>query len=306
VESLDLFWLHLIEYKKLIFGKDDKNFHRLFYSYEKGFLEESGENDLFIISTSPDEEFQQNIDLLEGNLFLSHNNLPKGYLDFIRLYFPLIVAKYFTTNKPLVLAHLAQTLDGKICTSTGKSKWISNEENLDHAHRVRAMSDAVLVGGVTLKEDNPQLNVRRVEGDNPIRIFWCNSLDEFSAYKVDFAKTILIREKHHSIANTFGLDDVINYTSDDNEVSNVLVELKKIGIHSLFIEGGSHTIRKFHEARAVDLLQVYIAPMIFGCGKNGFEMDYIDEVDQALKIEGYFVPMGDHIMYSGKPLYKIK
>jgi riboflavin-specific deaminase-like protein len=303
VNFIHQFWHHLIAFKKFV-SDSNQDWQDVYYSVEKGFSTQSQSNDLCVISTLAIEGYRHSVDILHGKLYLCYNNLSKKYIEYTKLYFPLIAAKYFYEEKPLVLAHLAQTLDGKICTDTGKSKWISNKDNLDHVHRVRAMCDAVLVGSVTMVNDKPQLNVRRVSGENPIRLFWSNSLVEFSKYNADFAKTFIIREKNKPIENTKGIDGVIYYENNHQEVSNVLLGLKKMGIHSLFIEGGSHTIRKFHEAKTVDVLQVYIAPIIFGCGKNGLEMEAIDDVDEALRIDGFFVPMGNHIMYSGRPIYK--
>lgn len=90
----------------------------------------------------------------------------------LRLYLPLILGGLRARKNKMCFAmgHLAQTLDGKIASHSGSSRWISNEANLIHAHRLRALCDAVAVGWRTAVADNCQLNVRFVEGHNPTRI----------------------------------------------------------------------------------------------------------------------------------------
>ena len=73
-------------------------------------------------------------------------------------------------DRPFVVAQLGQSLDGRIATPTGESRWINAEAALDHVHRLRAAVDAVLVGAGTAVADDPILNVRRVAGRNPARV----------------------------------------------------------------------------------------------------------------------------------------
>ena len=73
-------------------------------------------------------------------------------------------------SRPFVVAQLGQSLDGRIATPTGESRWINKDEALDHVHRIRANVDAVLVGVGTVVADDPILNVRRVPGRNPARV----------------------------------------------------------------------------------------------------------------------------------------
>src|SRR5207253_6682921 len=71
---------------------------------------------------------------------------------------------------PLVTVKYAQTLDGRMATSTGDSQWISGPDSLRLAHQLRAEHDAILVGIGTVLSDNPQLNVRLVSGNDPLRV----------------------------------------------------------------------------------------------------------------------------------------
>ncbi len=81
-----------------------------------------------------------------------------------------IYLKFISTGCPFVILKTAQSLDGRIATITGDSKWISGPEALKFAHRLRAECDAVAIGAGTVKADNPQLTVRLVKGRNPYRI----------------------------------------------------------------------------------------------------------------------------------------
>src|SRR5574341_669077 len=81
-----------------------------------------------------------------------------------------VYLKYITTGLPFVILKWASTLDGKIATMEGDSKWISNEESRRFAHKLRSQVDAVLVGVETVIKDYPELNTRLVKGKNPVKI----------------------------------------------------------------------------------------------------------------------------------------
>ena len=300
---LDLFWIHLIEAKNQRIS-ETTNLKGLYYSSSSGFSVESSNEDLFKITFIRSGQFQNSVDLFNKILFLEYNATPHEFMTYIRLYVPLLMANKLQPSRPFVISHFAQTLDGKICTLSGKSKWISNEENLDHCHRLRALADGVLVGGGTVKADNPQLTVRRVKGEHPKRIFWCNSINNYSSHEVDGVRTILIAhtDTHKEVPE--GIDHLIKYEDKNDSMNEVLPKLKELGIHLLFVEGGSYTITKFHEAKMIDLMQIHIAPIVFGSGKNAFEMKPIVEVNESLQMDGFFSTSFDHTLFHGRPIYK--
>ncbi len=90
---------------------------------------------------------------------------PAAQAALIDLYLPLAEAR-----GPYAVAHLGQSLDGRIATAAGASRWVTGEEDLLHTHRMRALADAILVGSGTLRHDDPQLTVRRCAGDHPVRV----------------------------------------------------------------------------------------------------------------------------------------
>ncbi|UCE66900.1 MAG: bifunctional diaminohydroxyphosphoribosylaminopyrimidine deaminase/5-amino-6-(5-phosphoribosylamino)uracil reductase RibD, partial [Candidatus Zixiibacteriota bacterium] len=94
------------------------------------------------------------------------NGVGKTFAEsFYRPYF-----KYITTGLPFVTIKFAQSIDGRIATQTGHSRWISSPQSLKFAHKLRAVNDAVLVGANTLERDDPLLTTRLVKGANPVRI----------------------------------------------------------------------------------------------------------------------------------------
>ena len=73
-------------------------------------------------------------------------------------------------GQDFAIAHLAQSLDGRIATAGGESQWLTGEADLRHTHRLRALADAVIVGAGTVRQDNPRLTVRHCSGDQPVRV----------------------------------------------------------------------------------------------------------------------------------------
>jgi riboflavin biosynthesis pyrimidine reductase len=85
--------------------------------------------------------------------------------DLVDLYLPL-----WGRGAAVTVGHLGQTLDGRIATESGVSRYVTGPENIVHLHRMRALCDAVLVGAETVRQDDPQLTTRRVSGDSPVRV----------------------------------------------------------------------------------------------------------------------------------------
>src|SRR5262245_32290726 len=86
-----------------------------------------------------------------------------------RLYGPLLV----TPTAPdgcYVLGRIAQSIDGRIATTSGASHWISGPDDIVHTHRLRALFDAVVIGSGTIRADDPQPTTRHVEGPSPVRV----------------------------------------------------------------------------------------------------------------------------------------
>jgi diaminohydroxyphosphoribosylaminopyrimidine deaminase/5-amino-6-(5-phosphoribosylamino)uracil reductase len=191
----------------------------------------------------------------------------------------LIHAKYHKTGLPFVTLKFAQTLDGKIATLTGDSKWISGPSSLRFAHQLRSFHDAVLVGVGTIIRDDPQLTVRLTKGRNPKKIIvdsqlrtplYSNILNGRAALSTIIATTSLSDPKRVERYRSKGAEVWVmkKDRSDQVELQNLLEELRQKGIRSVLVEGGSKIITAFLRSRLSDHLVVVIAPKIIGKGKN--------------------------------------
>lgn len=190
-------------------------------------------------------------------------------------------------DQPFVVAQLGQSLDGRIATPTGESRWINRDAALDHVHRLRAAVDAVVVGVGTVIADDPLLNVRRCAprepNRHPARVVIdpngrmpagarCMAGDGARCYVVRFddrpapdGAEIVRVEPDHALMHPRA----------------IVAALFQRGMKRLLIEGGAWTVSSFVDAGAVDRLHVLVAPMILGSGKTGLSLAPIARLDSA-------------------------
>jgi diaminohydroxyphosphoribosylaminopyrimidine deaminase/5-amino-6-(5-phosphoribosylamino)uracil reductase len=183
--------------------------------------------------------------------------------------------KHARTGRPLVVMKAAMTLDGKVATSTGDSRWISGEASRARAHRWRAESDAVAVGIGTALADDPLLTARveavprqprRVVFDSEAKLPPGSSL----VRSVDEAPLIVICSRAAARTRTQALTaagaEVIT-VSGENEAARVKAALTELGsrdVQSLLLEGGPHLAGAFLDAGEVDEMRVFVAPIVAG------------------------------------------
>jgi diaminohydroxyphosphoribosylaminopyrimidine deaminase/5-amino-6-(5-phosphoribosylamino)uracil reductase len=207
---------------------------------------------------------------------------------------------YHRNKRSFVILKTAQTLDGRIATMTGDSKWISSPQSLKLAHRLRAEVDAVVVGSGTVRKDNPALTVRLVKGKNPYRIVLSSSLDfppkcqilsNNSDCKTILASTAKAIERFSKTKR--GRRGLI-YWSLRTE-GNGLLDLRdfitmagEFGFHSLLIEGGGRLATSFLKAGLVDKYIVVTAPMVLGSGINAVGELHVRKLTDAIAFERYF------------------
>ncbi|MEQ1566801.1 MAG: RibD family protein [Myxococcota bacterium] len=167
-----------------------------------------------------------------------------------------------------VVAHLAQSLDGRIALPDGCSRWISGEEDLVHTHRLRALCDAVVVGAHTVEADDPQLTTRRVSGPNPVRVVIDPEARLHRGYKVfsdGEAPTWRVTSRP-----TGSPDDlVLSAVNGVIPPESVVAALHARGLRRILVEGGGVTVSRFVAAGAVDHLHLVIAPVLVGMGRPG-------------------------------------
>ncbi len=203
--------------------------------------------------------------------------------------------KYIQTAMPFVTLKFAQTLDGRIATATGDSRWISSEPSLKWAHRLRSQHDAVLVGVGTVVKDNPQLTVRLVKGRNPLRIVADSKLRIPLHAKIlrdlENAPTIIAVTSHADNEKVFALNvmgiEVLTIKKDKDgmvDLKDLLRELGKRNISSVLVEGGATTVTSFIRQRLADRIIVIMALKLVGKGIEAVGELGIREVNKALKL----------------------
>jgi diaminohydroxyphosphoribosylaminopyrimidine deaminase/5-amino-6-(5-phosphoribosylamino)uracil reductase len=183
--------------------------------------------------------------------------------------------KHARSGRPLVVFKSAMTLDGKVATRTGDSRWISSEASRARVHRWRAESDAVAVGLGTALADDPELTARldavpsqprRVVFDSEARL----PIDSRLVRGVAEAPVIVVVSRAASrtavqALESAGCDVVV--ASGNNEAARVAAALDELGargIQSLLLEGGPRLAGSFLEADEVDEARIFIAPLLAG------------------------------------------
>jgi diaminohydroxyphosphoribosylaminopyrimidine deaminase / 5-amino-6-(5-phosphoribosylamino)uracil reductase len=189
----------------------------------------------------------------------------------------------------LVVAHVGQSLDGRIATESGESHWVTGEADLLHCHRMRALADAVLVGAGTVGTDDPQLTVRRCAGSNPMRVVIDPELrlsGRHAVFRDGAAATLIIAAQGHggSRSETHGSEIVgVPRVNGALDVVAIREALGHRGLSTVFIEGGGVTISRFLEAGCLDRLQITIAPIIIGSGRPGIAFPGCHALHQAVR-----------------------
>lgn len=173
--------------------------------------------------------------------------------------------KHRLTGRPFVTAKFAMSLDGKIATRTGESRWISGAESRAHGHLLRHAHDAILVGIGTVLADDPQLTARvdGLEARQPLRVVLDSRLRTPPNAKVVGSNTLIATTCAGKVGHA---ETLVLPGTDDGRVGlgPLLDELGRRGILSLLVEGGAEVHASFFAEGLVDKVQVYIAPIVVG------------------------------------------
>jgi len=221
--------------------------------------------------------------------------------------------KHITTGMPLVTIKLASTLDGRIAAPSGESKWITGAGARRLVHRMRAASDAVMVGGATVIKDDPSLTVRHARGRNPLRVVVDSSFKSplsSVVFKPSGGLATLLFTTRSAPASKVakarqaGVDVVILPKGVSGvSLERALKELGKRGVTSLLVEGGGRLAASFIKAGLADRLCLFIAPMLIGAdgvpsvgelglkrlsSAPGVEFDRVKRAGADIVIEGRF------------------
>jgi len=225
-----------------------------------------------------------------------------------------VFIKYVTTGRPFVFLKVAMSLDGRIATGTGDSKWITCEESRARVHQLRDQVDAVLVGCGTVAEDDPELTTRLPDGDgkNPVRVI----LDGKANMPIDArvlaegsagVSWVVVGESAESDRveklRESGAEVVVLADSDGRiDFDVVLRELGRREITSLLIEGGKGVFTEALRSGSVDKVLAFVAPVILG-GDGRFsavgELG-VEEISDGLKLRDVSVKrIGDDVLIEG-------
>lgn len=236
--------------------------------------------------------------------------------------------KFITTKMPFVIIKAAQSLDGKIATNTGQSRWISGTRARRYVHQIRRRVDAILVGVETILKDNPLLTARLKDGGSnhfvdkrrslpllkqPAKVIVDTKLrtpiDARIFSKNSPGKVIIATTKHASKRKIESLRKknacVLQVNIDDKgrvDLEELFLELGEQGISSILIEGGGNVIASALNRRLADKVLLFIAPKIIGGkeAKTSVEGEGISEISQALYLREVDVKkIGEDILIEG-------
>jgi diaminohydroxyphosphoribosylaminopyrimidine deaminase / 5-amino-6-(5-phosphoribosylamino)uracil reductase len=241
-----------------------------------------------VASPDPWEDF--------SNLFRrEHQPLPH---DWAEVFGPLRMG---TVDDCVVVGQLGQSLDGRIATESGHSKYINGPAGLVHLHRLRALVDVVVVGVGTAIADDPQLTVRRVSGPQPARVV----IDPKGRLGADArmfadngARRLLITEQCTRCKPPAGVEVVTLPTAEGQFApSAILAALAGFGMRRILIEGGADTISRFLAAGCLDRLHVMVAPIILGVGGPGLALPALDRADRAPRMPVRVHKIDDDVLF---------
>lgn len=230
-----------------------------------------------------------------------------------------VFIKYITLGMPFVYLKYAMTLDGKIASIKGDSKWISNEKSRQEVHKLRNKVSGIMVGIGTIIADNPSLTARINEGHDPTRIIVdsnCRISPKAKVLQIESdARTIVAVTRNADPLKVALIEEtgaeilVIDERDGRVDLKCLMKLLGKKGIDSILIEGGGSLIWSALESELVDKVQVYIAPKLIGgvkaatpIGGKGIKlMSEAVEIydikrkifDEDIMIEGYIKKRGD-------------
>ena len=221
--------------------------------------------------------------------------LPQAWAD---LFGPLCTG---TVDDLVVVGQVGQSLDGRVATATGHSKYINCPAGIEHLHRLRALVDIVVVGVGTALADNPQLTVRQVAGPQPARAV-IDPRGRLGAnaklFADDGVRRLFITTDGSRATPPPGVE-VITLPAEDGNIapSAIVASLAAAGMRRILIEGGADTVSRFIAARCLDRLHVNVAPVILGAGGPGIELPPLERADQAHRMQVRVHKIEDDVLF---------
>lgn len=222
---------------------------------------------------------------------------------------------YISTRQPFVALKYAMTLDGKIATYIGDSKWITNEKSREHVHKLRNKYSAIMVGVNTVIADDPMLNCRIDGGVDPIRVI-CDSnlripIESKIVQTAKDIRTIVVTTRSEDSKVELLLNnkvEVLITSGKTVSLKEVLNYLAQSSVDSVLVEGGGTLQSSFIREKLVDKVYAYISPKIVG-GERPFSPvsgKGIEKMNDALKLKDYKITQIENdILITGNVIKEI-
>lgn len=203
--------------------------------------------------------------------------------------------KYITRRVPFVILKLAASLDGKIATSTGDSRWVTGESARRYVHQLRNQVDAVVVGAGTVIADNPRLTCRLPGGRDPLRVVLDGGLhiplrarllhERHPERTIVVTGSRLSARKIKTLRGTGATVWQLPLRAGRIPFTALLKRLGKMGLLSVMIEGGAATAGRALRERVVDRVLFFYAPKIVG-GDGRAMVDFlgVKKMGQSKKV----------------------
>ena len=214
-----------------------------------------------------------------------------------------VFVKAITTGLPFVDYKSAQTLDGKIATETGDSRWISNPQSREFVHQLRNKYDVIMVGSETVQADNPALNCRLANGRDPVRLIIdgklsiaenAHVLSSSKSAPCIIATTLAASKTKLAMLNNLPGVEVWQYSVERYVPLELLMrDLIKRGWTGVLLEGGSKLAGIMLQANLIDKIDFFIAPkLIGGNGPSPLSSLRIDKMADAIQLNNVQVDLG--------------
>lgn len=223
-----------------------------------------------------------------------------------------VFMKYIVKKVPFVVMKTGMSLDGKIATYSGESKWITGEKSREDVHKLRNELTGIMVGINTVLKDNPELTCRIEGGRNPIRIVVDSNLRIPMECKIvntaEEVETIVATTDKSNLEKKKKLERkgvkviVVPSKNEKVDLKELMIILGDLKIDSILLEGGGTLNFSALEQKIVDKVKIYIAPKIIGgeTSKTPIEGIGIRNLKDAFKINNLSVStMGEDILIEG-------
>lgn len=257
---------------------------------ERGMLRRGASGDAWIVARPQSERGWD-----------GHRQVSPDAEALLDLYAPLCVGP---RAREVVLAHLGQSLDGRVSAAAAPSCFITGPEDVEHTHRLRALFDAVLIGAETAAIDDPRLTTRLVPGTQPARVVLDpharldHSLRVLSDRE---AQTVVVTgsgyaERYSTLADRVRLLE-LPLVEDRFSVPDLLAALRVLGLRRIFIEGGGVTVTRFLDAAGLDRLHLTIARRRVGAGAAGVPFVPSEDLSGLRSVRARRFALGGDVLF---------